>query len=109
MSSTWRNKAACKGIPAEEILPIICFNRCPVRKECLMEALQDSDWHRGISYEPHLVWGGHSANARYTAMNATGFRPKLAYKVLLERENNGPSNKLRSGDTQSSHPSDRHS
>ena len=109
MSDDWINKAACKGIAAEEVLPIICYNRCPVRKDCLKEALQNSDWHRGISYEPHLVWGGHTANSRQTAMDATGFRSKLAYKFLLEREKNGPSNKLRSGDTQSAHPSNRHS
>ena len=86
MDSLWRTKAACRGTAAENILPVLCFNACPVRKQCLREALDESDWHRGVTYEPYYVWGGHSASARFAAMQDTGFRAANAFDLLIGKE-----------------------
>ena len=86
MSKPWRHKASCRGTPAEDILPALCFNACPVRKDCLTEALEESDWHRGVTYEPYYVWGGHSASARFAAMQDTGFRAAKAFDLLIGKE-----------------------
>ena len=89
MAEAWKEKAACRGIPVIEVLPIICFNKCPVRKECLAYALKTADWHRDITYDPHLVLGGYLAKQRYKAMKETGFRAARAFDLLLQTEAKG--------------------
>ena len=92
MSKPWRHKALCRGPPAEDVLPALCFNACPVRKDCLKEALEESDWHRGVTYEPYHVWGGYPAATRFAVMRETGFRARQAFNLLIEREKNGSQN-----------------
>lgn len=86
MADNWVTDAACRGYPPDQVLPIMCFNKCPVRHECLANALTSADWHRDITYDPHLVWGGYHAVARHKVMKETGFRAGRAFDLLLERE-----------------------
>ncbi len=86
MAEHWKREAACRGIPPLEVYPVVCFDECPVRKECLAYALRSGDWHRDVTYDPHLVWGGYLPNQRRTAMKETGFRAARAFTLLVEAE-----------------------
>ena len=67
----WQNHATCAGIGQEmfyppkgdapEAVPAVCRTACPVRRECLTDALEHSGLH-----EPgtHGYWGGTSPNER---------------------------------------------
>lgn len=97
MSQTpwWYPQAACKGIPAGDVTKEICFDGCPVRKNCLTYALCVGDWfnkygqrvdHNLDFYMPSLVWGGHSGYEREKAMKATGYTPTRALDLLVKSE-----------------------
>ena len=109
MTEDWKTRAECRGLPVLQVLPVLCFNECSVRKECLNHALTSGDWHRDVTYDPHLVWGGYHPGERHKVMKETGFRAAKAFELLIERENHGAPNKLCSGNAQSIHPGDRHS
>jgi hypothetical protein len=102
VTDRWQTRAACKGMNPEQVAPTHC-QRCPVRHECLWEALSDVDWHRQQSYTPACTWGGYPASTRRAMMADADvrFRPEIAYQKFLkqERENNGPSYKLPHGNT----------
>ena len=81
----WRSQALCLGLEPQNVAPEHCVE-CPVKHQCLWAALSWADWYRTDSYLACLVWGGFYGATRNKAMHAAGFREKVAYQALLEKE-----------------------
>lgn len=70
---TWRESAACRGRPTRHYFPTtgghdantraaidLCWTECPVRPECLTEALNHPDGARYVAG----IWGGFTLDQR---------------------------------------------
>ncbi len=101
----WREKALCKGLNLEgwKALPkSLCFE-CPVRKECLWEAISNDDHQIShdyflggnqrvtkYGYQPYLTRGGIMAPERKRMYNLCNKDPEKTYEILVRLHfNNG--------------------
>lgn len=86
VKSGWRDDARCRGMNPQLWVPSdehnsddkhaaregqrVCFRMCPVREECLYEALENG--------EPESVWGGLTPPQRVRWRKAVGAQERLA-------------------------------
>ena len=79
----WRAGASCRNLPADMFFPdpaddagrkraIRVCERCPVRAECLGEALRNN--------EPHGIWGGYGPIARQRLLGRVGSQRWRGYR-----------------------------